>query len=311
MGTFYTIKFESDLNRDSIKYKVDSLLNSFENELSTYRPKSTISQFNTSQKGISIDTLSQFYKAFSKAKKLYKETNGYFDPTISPLVNYYGFGYDKQMKKEAINSDTISSLINLVGMQKLREKRENGMAFIFKFHPDQQLDLSASAKGGGVDFVAEYLKSSNISNFMVEIGGEVYATGKNEKGLSWTIGISNPSPGSSPSDILIPLQISSSGLASSGNYRNFYQSDSLTFAHIINAKTGLSQPTDILSTTVLAEDCETADAFATAFMAMGLEKSIDLTHKLKHIKTCFIYFDERGDSLAFKFSNGFEQNLIR
>jgi thiamine biosynthesis lipoprotein len=309
MGTYYSIKFGINDSQDITKPEIDSILNDFEDELSTYRPNSTISKFNASSTGAFSDTTSQFYQAFHAARNLYEATNGYFDPTISPLVNYYGFGYDQQKHRSEIDPDTLKSLLELVGLPKIRVKTQKGKAFLFKSDPRQKLDLNASAKGRGVDLVGEYLYNKGIENFMVEIGGEIYAKGVNEQGEIWTLGISRPSPDAAPNDILIPVTITNQGMASSGNYRNFYKNDTLTFAHIINAKNGLSQPTDILSSTVIAPDCETADAFATALMAMGLEKSLALIAQSKHIKTCLIYYDATGDTLAYKYSNGFEQNI--
>lgn len=310
MGTLYAIKFGSNTCSESIQTEIDSLLYAFEDELSTYRDHSTISQFNKSEKGIAIDTNSHFYNSFKGAIKLNSLTKGYFDPTISPLVNYYGFGYDRQSKKQMIEMDTIEQLLDLVGMQKLRVKKEKSKAFIFKSDPDQKLSLNASAKGLGVDVVSKFLIHKGINDFMVEIGGEVFAKGINQDGNSWTVGISRPEPGASPTDILVPIRVENVGLASSGNYRNYYKNDSTTFVHIIDTKTGLSRPTDILSATVIADDCETADAFATSLMAMGLEKSIALTNELEQIKTCLIYYNEKGDSLAYVYSNGFEQNIV-
>jgi thiamine biosynthesis lipoprotein len=141
---------------------------------------------------------------------------------------------------------------------------------------------------------------------MVEVGGEVKTKGINDKGSVWVLGITKPSSNANLEDVILPVKLPNKAMATSGNYRQFYSNGELTFAHIINTKNGQSEPTDILSATVIAEDCETADAFATAFMALGKEKAIHLSEKVKFIETCFIYNDVNSDSLAYYFSPGFE-----
>lgn len=311
MGTFYNITLQSDLKAAGIQRRLDSLLNVFEDELSTYRPNSTISIFNQSPLSIEVDTSSYFYQSFVHAKDLYKMTSGYYDPTIAPLVNYYGFGADKQLNEKINNKDTIASILKLVGYNKIDVKKQGKKASLIKSYPAQKLDLNASAKGMGVDIVADYLESLNIQNYLIEIGGEVRAKGVNDKGSVWTLGINKPSQDATSNTIILPVVLDDKGMATSGNYRQFYKEGKLTFAHIINPITGVSEITDVLSATVIAKDCQTADGYATALIAMGLQKSISLVEKLNNIETCLIYQDQIADTLAFYYSSGFDKNIKR
>lgn len=311
MGTFYNITLQSDIKAAGIQRRLDSLLNVFEDELSTYRPNSTISIFNQSPLSIKVDTSSYFYQSFVHAKDLYEMTSGYYDPTIAPLVNYYGFGADKQLNEKINNKDTIASILKLVGYNKIDVKKQGEKASLIKSYPAQKLDLNASAKGMGVDIVADYLESLNIQNYLIEIGGEVRAKGVNDKGSVWTLGINKPSQDATSNTIILPVVLDDKGMATSGNYRQFYKEGKLTFAHIINPITGVSEITDVLSATVIAKDCQTADGYATALIAMGLQKSISLVEKLNNIETCLIYQDQIADTLAFYYSSGFDKNIKR
>ena len=306
MGTFYNITLETDLDIHNLQTSVDSILNAFEDELSTYRPQSTISRFNASKKGICVEESGWFYQSYKTAQTIYKATDGYFDPTVAPLVNFWGFGYDHQAKKTAEQLDTIKNLMDLVGMDKLTIREVDSQICIDKTLTGQMLDLNASAKGMGVDVVANLIQSRGINNYLVEIGGEVRAKGLNKHNKTWTLGINKPSPDASVSDLLMPVKVADRGMATSGNYRNFYKDGKLTFAHIISPKTGMSQPTDVLSATVLAKDCETADGYATALMAIGLHNARSLSNQLQDIDVCLIYHDVKADTLAYFFSNGFD-----
>jgi len=295
MGTYYIIKLQTFEN-ELLKTKIDSLLKNFNFSLSTYIKESTISQFNSSDSiyCFESDKDNYFVAVFEKAKEVYGLTDGYFDPTIAPLVNYYGFGYSEKKPLEKADTIIIMELLNLLVFDEIELLDSANTKCIKKPHPKMSLDFSAIAKGYGVDIIALFLDAQGIKNYMIEIGGEVRTKGLNDKGNSWIIGINRPEDNASLSAIEVPLQISNKSMATSGNYRNAYEAAGQKFAHIINPKTGLSYQTDILSVTVVADDCMTADAYATAFMTMGLEKSLNLCNNLKNIEAFFI-FDIEGD----------------
>lgn len=295
MGTYYTIKLQTP-HPDSIQKSIDSILILFNQSLSTYIPESTISQFN-SQDSVYCYTSSKdlyFKTVFEKSKEIHHITEGSFDPTIAPLVNYYGFGYKE--KKPLKQSDTVivMDLLKLLVFEEISLVETGPKICLFKPASNVTLDFSAIAKGYGVDIIADYLNSQDVQNYMIEIGGEIKTLGVNDKGKPWVIGINRPDDKAALTAIEVPLQVSNKSIATSGNYRNNYESEGHKFSHIIDPKTGMSYETDILSVTVIAEDCMTADALATAFMVMGLEKSLTLANNLPKIDAFFI-FDVEGD----------------
>lgn len=313
MGTTYHIIFEGN-DPIAVQSGVDSLLRLINLSMSTYIDSSTISEFNKSDSvfcyNISKD---KFFKTvFDKSVEVKLKSGGAFDPSIMPLVNYYGFGYTEKKKVEDIDSLKIKNLLSLMLFDSIiiSEPDEKGDICIIKPRKGVQLDFSAIAKGYGVDQAGEYLESRGIRNYMVEIGGEVRALGLNDKNKEWVIGINRPSENASPDDVELPLKISNRSVATSGNYRNSYESKGNKFAHIIDPKTGFSRQSDILSATVIAKDCMTADAYATSFMVLGIEKSLDLIEQLDDIEACFIY-DLEGDGVfEFKISSGFSNYFL-
>lgn len=307
MGTTYSIKYHG---KKVDKSDIDSLLELYNLSLSNYIPTSTISQVNSSSSRFAFarDDDEYFSKAFVASKKLHRKTNGYFDPTISPLINYWGFGYGDKTKVEVPNATTIDSLKSLCGFEQFEVVQQGDSTVVYKQTPYASLNMNASAKGKGVDVVGDYLHEQGVNDYMVEIGGEVRTLGHNDKGSSWVIGINRPDPNSSLSDIELPVQISDMSMASSGNYRQFYKSGSITYGHIIDPYSGMSKPTDILSATIVAVDCETADAFATACMVMGLDKAKQLIES-QDVEACLLYGDSQN-KIAHWYSSGFDQYLL-
>ncbi len=295
MGTYYSIKLQYHEDK-VLKSKIDSILTEFNLSLSTYIQGSTISQFNKADSSFCFNSENDIYfvPVFEKSKEIFNLTDSYFDPSIAPLVNYYGFGYSEKKPVEKTDTFLVMQLMELLVFNELALIHSDETTCIQKSSPRVSLDFSAIAKGYGVDILAAFLDDLGITNYMVEIGGEVSTKGLNDKGSPWVIGINKPKENSSLTAIEVPLQISNKSLATSGNYRNNYEASGHKFAHIINPKTGMSYQTDILSVTVVADDCMTADAFATAFMTMGLEKSLTLANNLNNIDALFI-FDIEGD----------------
>ncbi|WP_372773539.1 FAD:protein FMN transferase [Mangrovibacterium sp.] len=299
-GTIYHISYEEP-NGNDLHEGIKSLLNEFNQSLSTYDSSSVISRINSNQ-DLSADQY--FLTVYKKAEKVSSITDGAFDITVAPMVNVWGFGFKN---KEQVTPELIDSLKELVGYKKV--KLINGK--IEKAHANTMLDCSAIAKGFAVDVVAGYIRDQGCTNYMVEIGGEVVARGVNPKGKAWNIGISKPDD-----DILVQdqqlqaiVELSDKALASSGNYRNFYIEGGKKYAHTIDPKTGYPVQHSLLSSTVLADSCMTADAFATAFMVLGLEKSIEIANAVPEIEVYFIYTDENGDYKSY-FSDGF-RSLIQ
>ena len=282
-GTIYHITYNSssDLN-DSVL----SVLNDVDKSLSVFNDSSTITQINNNTSEVMDLMLTE---VINTSKKVNEETSGAFDITVAPLVNAWGFGFKNQ---ENVDSAKIDSILQFVGMDKIRI---NGSE-LSKTDQRVMLDCSAIAKGYGVDMVARMFINNEVKDFMVEIGGEVRTKGTNDKGRKWRIGINEPEDDTAPSsqDLQNVLEITDMSIATSGNYRNFYIKDNKKYAHTIDPNTGYPVQHSILSSTVVAEDCMIADAYATAFMVLGLEKSKALLQKHKELKAYFIYSNNDG-----------------
>lgn len=267
LGTSYNIQYISNVPEDEIQNGIDSIFYVLNKSLSTYLPQSDISKINRGDTTVVVDH--HFRAVFEKATEVWKATGGYFDPTVGALVNAYGFGPAKAINE--LNPQQKDSLLVLTGWQKL-QLRENHT--IKKESPDIFIDFNALAKGYVVDLIGDYLYQMGSRNYMVEIGGEIVAKGNSPKtGQAWKIAIDDPRQGAQRK-FLQTLTLHNQALASSGNYRK-YRIDTITgerFVHSVNPLTGSAKKTNILSTSVKAPDCMTADAWATALMVMPLEK---------------------------------------
>lgn len=282
-GTTYHITYNhnADLSTD-----ITRVLKDVDNSLSTFNANSTISLVN---KNMQVELDSMFLYVFHLAQHVAETTSGAFDITVAPAVNAWGFGFKNA---ETIDNDLIDSLKQIVGYQMVKE--ENGA--IVKNDSRIMLDCSAIAKGFGCDVVAALYDSIGIADYMVEIGGEIVVKGLNSKGSDWRIGISKPTDDSlaTETELQTVLELTNRAMATSGNYRNFYYKDGKKYAHTIDPATCRPVNHNLLSVTVLAENCAVADAYATAMMVMGLEKSLDLCEKISGIEAYFIYQDETG-----------------
>ncbi|MDN3668881.1 FAD:protein FMN transferase [Echinicola jeungdonensis] len=285
MGTTYRIIYLDQLNRD-FKASVDSLLLAFNQSLSTYMEDSELSRFNRQ------DTLvfeSPFFPTvLEKSREVHALTEGAFDPTVGPLVNAWGFGPEGGQKKG--DSLAIPQILRWVGFDLIQFDSLKA----WKSRPEVYLDFSAIAKGYGVDVVGDFLEAKGVSDMLVEIGGELIAKGTNENGELWKVGINTPEEEAGAQDIFSIIALDNKGMATSGNYRNFYVKDSVKYSHTIDPKSGYPVNHRLLSATVLAEDCMTADAFATAMMVMGKEKAIEWEEKMENISVFLIYNDSSG-----------------
>lgn len=281
-GTEYHIKYESyhDLH-DSII----AVLGQVDNSLSVFNDESIISKINRNEPVVPDK---MFRDVFSQAQQVSQQTDGAFDITVAPLVNLWGFGFKKSA---SVSKTLIDSVMNIVGYQKVSMKDGR----IEKQNPNVMLDCSAIAKGYGVDMVARLLDRSGVNNYMVEIGGEIVVKGYNDVNKIWKIGIEKPVDDKTGSgNLQVVLPITNCALATSGNYRNFYFKDGKKYAHTIDPKTGYPVQHSLLSASVIAPTCAEADAYATAFMVMGMDKAKVLLKRQKHLKAYFIYSDATG-----------------
>lgn len=289
MGTTYNITYLDPSERD-FQASIDSLLLVFNQSLSTYVPDSELSKFN--QKDTLFFGLPYFLPVLKSSKAVYEITGGAFDPTVGPLVNLWGFGPTGPQLQDSVN---IDGMLDLVGFNKI----SFDSASVRKTKSGMYLDFSAIAKGYGVDVVADFLQNKGIENLLVEIGGELVARGVNEKGELWKVGINRPEELGRADDLYSIVALDNKGMATSGNYRNYYESGGIKISHTINPATGRPVNHNLLSATVLAEDCMTADAYATAMMVMGTEKSIELQKTQNLFEIFLIYSDSTGQLKSY------------
>lgn len=298
-GTTYHIQY-IDVKGKNYQKKINQLLINFDESVSTYQVNSIISKVNNNQK-VRLD--SYFTTCFVKAKEIYKSTSGAFDPTVAPLVNAWGFG---PQKKQEISSHLIDSLLQFVGFD-LIELNENQ---IIKKDPRIALDFNAFAQGYSVDVVADFLRKKGISSFLVEIGGEVYAQGKQLNDENWIIGIEEPIDNqTSGNPYKAILRLDGKAIATSGNYRRYFIENAVKYVHHIDPKTGYPTKNNLLSASVISTSCLNSDATATGLLVMGLEKAINYLKNHKELEAYLIYTDEKGNYLSYA-TVGFAQLII-
>ncbi len=241
--------------------------------------------------GISDVVADEYFRiCFLAAEEVYAATGGAFDITVAPVVNAWGFGFTERSR---VDSALIDSLLQFVGMNKV-SLRENKLV---REREGMMLDMNAIAQGYAVDVLAGFFDAENIENYLVEIGGEVRCSGKNRFGLDWRIGIDKPIDGLQLPGVQMQaiVQISGRSLATSGNYRRFYEEDGIKYSHTIDPSTGYPVQHDLLSATVVAGDCMRADAYATAFMVMGYEKARRFLEEHTYLDAYLIFSDEMGE----------------
>ena len=284
-GTSYKITYLNGTK--NYQKSLDSLFLMINNSVSTYIPTSDISRINNGENGIVIDDI--FIEVFKKSKRIYKETNGFFDPTVGNLVNAYGFG--PKSKKTNITDAEIEAQMQFVGLNKviLKERR------IVKKSSEIYLDFNSIAKGLAIDIIARFFDDKSIENYIIEIGGEIRAKGKKKNNKPWVVKLVNPVKSYDNEGFKV-INLSNKSMATSGNYRKFRISeDGKKYVHTINPKTGLASESNLLSASVIGSlDCADVDAYATAFMAMGLEKTKAFLKKHSEIKVILIYISNDG-----------------
>ncbi len=305
MGTYYRVTCDCGPDRDW-QASLDSLFVSINAEVSTYIPEALISRFNSSENGLAIpEDAGHFRENFLLAKTIYDATEGNFDPTVMPLVNYWGFGYTEKKPVTAIDSSRIAGIMDWVGFSKVIQF-DDPLLGLEKTARGVQLDFSACAKGYAVDLAGALLASGGSSHYFVDIGGEVTAHGLSPRGDAWNVGIQTPREGADMGEIQAIVPLDNRAVATSGNYRNYYEVDGKKYSHTINPFTGFPERSTLLSVSVFHTSCAVADAYATAFMVMGEEKAFRLAAQNPDLEAYFIVAGEDG-SLGEKYTSGLEK----
>ena len=283
-GTIYHITYHSDNN---LKKEIEAELKKVDQSLSPFNKTSVISKVNRNENPV-VDPM--FKEVFLLAENISNETHGAFDITVAPLVNEWGFGFKKGVEP---TRQVIDSLKYIVGYQKVKLTPKN---YVQKQDPRIMLDCSAIAKGYGCDVVARLLRKNGINDYMIEIGGEIVTRGFNQKQEPWRIGVNKPTDDSlnTSQELQTVLNVTDIAMATSGNYRNFYYKNGKKYAHTIDPKTGYPVQHTLLSATVLAKDCATADAYATSFMVLGLEGAQKILQQHPELMAYLIYADKDG-----------------
>ena len=287
-GTFYHATYQCD---SDLTYSINAELAKVDESLSPFNKNSIITAVNQNQ---DVKVNDMFQDVFYLAMQISKETEGAFDITVAPLVNAWGFGFKNGIEP---TSEQVDSLMQIIGYPKV--SLSSGK--ITKTDDRVMLDCSAIAKGYGTDVVARLLRSKGIKNFMVEIGGEIVTSGVNAENEPWRVGISKPveDPMGTDNGVQSIVKITDKAMATSGNYRNFYYKDGKRYAHTIDPKTGYPVQHSILSATVFAKSCAVADAYATSFMVMGIEKAQQLLEQHPELMAYLIYSDKDGKNAVW------------
>jgi len=303
LGTSYFIEYEKKQPNDKIKLRkdIDSIFNDINMSISTYEKTSIINSVNNNNNNVILDPY--FTEIFLKSKEIWKLTKGYFDPTIGNIVNAFGFGVKKGIK--SISDFQKDSLKKITGFEKVFLDRDNK---VVKKNKNIFLDFNAIGKGYTVDQIDKYFISLGYKNYLIEIGGEIIARGKNIKtNKIWNIAIENPKLSKNRSMISSTF-LNNKAIATSGNYRK-YRIDSITgerYTHLIDPKKGEPVRSKILSVSVIANDCTTADAFATALMVMPLNLGVELINDFNDLNAYWIVAER--DTIKDIFSNNWKKN---
>ncbi len=309
MGTNWRVKVISGYfdNAEKLDETIKDRLLEINKSMSLYDKKSEICKLNAHRSTEKFHVSSDFMAVLTTGKKLYSETRGAWDATIRPLVNLWGFG-DVERKKEVPDESNIKSRLAQVSFAYIKVLDKN---FVVKSNPEVTLDFGSIAKGFGVDQVACVIKGKGYSDFIVEIGGEVYASGSRQDGKNWRIGINMPDKNSSFHEVYKVVMISGKAVATSGDYRNFFEKQENIYSHVIDPRTGRPVENGVVSVSVIAGSCTYADGLATALMVMGHEKGIELVDNIKNVE-CLIIVRDKDGALTNYFSRHFnDDNLVK
>ncbi len=300
-GTTYNITYENSKNEDYSK-AIDSLLKAFDKSCSMYDSTSIISRINKNDPTVEADDW--FIDVFKKSAEVSAISDGALDITIGPVVRAWGFGTEPIAKHD---KTYIDSLLQYVGMDKVKLEGRK----VIKKYPGVSLDVNAVAQGYSVDVVSQFFEDKGIKNYLVEIGGEVHCKGTNAKNNVWRVGIDKPTDGNMTpgGELQAIIELNNKSLTTAGNYRKFFVENGVKYGHTIDPKTGFPAKNTLLSATVVCNDAMTADAWDTAFMVLGLEKSKELLKNLPGIDVYFIYSNEHGEYEVY-FSEGMKKMIF-
>jgi len=303
MGTTYHITVVTDSFKGvgGLKEKIDARLNEINRFFSTYIEDSEISRFNAlSNAGEKFRVSDDFIQVMKVGRKIHQLSEGAWDGTVNPLVDLWGFGpTPREMKMPPASA--IEERLQSVGFDRIQIIEPN---FIVKNSAKVSLDLNSIAKGFAVDQVSQLIAASGFENYLVEIGGEVYAAGLRKDGKKWRVGINRPQKDAAFNEVYKVASLSNRGFATSGDYRNFFEIDGVRYSHVIDPRTGYPVSNGIVSVSIIANNCTLADGLATAIMVMGVEKGIPLLKRLDDVEG-LIVVEESDGSLADFYSTGF------
>jgi len=304
-GSFFHVKFYAGADSLKIIRGVDSLFVIIDQTASVFDSNSIISKVNSNVK---TELNEHFIKLFNKSQEVSHATGGFFDITVGPLVKAWGFW---KKKGKDLNQKQVDSLLKFVGYTKVRLVNTAEGCHILKEYPETMLDFNAIAQGYTADVIAEYFNANKITDFIIEIGGEVRASGMKADNANWVVGIEKPAVNIEAGQVVQErVELKNRSLATSGNYRKFFIKDGVKYSHTIDPATGYPVTHSLLSVTVMANDCTSADAYATAFMVMGLDKAKDFLKQHKGLEACFIFSDSTGNLQEY-ITDEFRKSIIK
>ena len=304
MGTTYSVKVVTgDLVRiEGVKEKIDERLAEINRSMSTYRKDSEISRFNRLKIiGQKFKISNDFFKVMKAGQKIHRLSSGAWDGTVNPLVDLWGFGRSGRQNKIPPQSE-IAALLSDIGFENI-EVLSPG--FLVKRRAAVTVDLSSIAKGYGVDAVATLLRNLGYENYLVEIGGEIFATGHRKDSTRWRIGINRPRADAAFDAVYKVVELSNQGFATSGDYRNFFEIDGVRYSHIIDPRTGFPVLNRVVSASIISGTCALADGLATAVMVMGAKKGLELIDRLDGVEGIIVVEQTNGTLMDY-YSKGFE-----
>lgn len=285
-GTYYAVTYY-DHQKRNLQDEIDSILVLFDQTASMWVPGSIISRINRGEDNVELNRW--FTELFEVSRQIGEESNGAFDMTIGPLVNAWGFGFTDRQKLDDLKVDSLKALVDYTKVDLSDGKVTMGI-------PGMQFDFNGIAQGYSVDVLCSYLESEGITAYLIDIGGEVYARGKKPDGSKWRVGIEKPAETAlSQREIEVVVPLEDKAMATSGSYRKFYEEDGIRYSHTIDPYTGYPVTHSLLSVTVIAENCTLADGYATAFMVMGLERSMKFLDKRDDLEAFFIFSTGTGE----------------
>lgn len=300
MGTSYHITYFDDKGRN-FQFAVDSLMILVNRSINTYDSASEISRFNRSPYSFRF-SLPYFYPPLKKSREVVSGSRGAYDPTVMPLVNAWGFGPKKIQRPDTTEIMTVR---NFVGFEKMNFNKDS----VWKTDPRVQIDFGGIGQGYGADVIADFFRSKSVMNFFIELGGEGVAWGKNLlEDRNWEIGILNPNSDYVEQKFIATTHLLNEGYSTSGNYFNYREVDGIKYAHTIDPVSGFPVEHPLLSATVFAVDCATADAWATGFMSMGHLKGIEILKDHPELAVIFVY--STADGLKTFVSESIRQEVI-